>query len=104
MPKKNNRILAALMSIAAAFSLLVMVLPEAASSADSSVVLVCESGSKPIAGIHWKIYRIGEVQNNEYVLTGDYEDYPVSLSELTSENINGTAKALESFVLGDKLP
>ena len=103
MPK-NNRILAALMSVAAAFSLLVMFIPAAASSADSTVSLVCESGSKSIAGIHWKIYRIGEVQDNEYVLTGDYEDYPVSLSELTSENINGTAKALESFVLGDKLP
>jgi len=103
MPK-NNRILAALMSVVAAFSLIITFVPEAASSADSTTSLVCISGSKPIEGIHWKIYRIGEVIDNEYVLTGDYEDYPVNLSDLTSENINGTAKALESFVIGDELP
>ncbi|MDO4864094.1 MAG: Cna B-type domain-containing protein [Ruminococcus sp.] len=103
MPK-NNRIIAALMSIAAAFSLLVMFIPEAVSSADNTTSLVCISGNKPIAGIQWKIYHIGEVRDNEYVLTGDYEDYPVNLTDLTSENIGGTAKALESFVLGYDLP
>lgn len=103
MPR-NNRIFAALMSVIAAFSLIVTFIPEAASSADSTTSLVCISGNKPIAGIHWKIYRIGEVRDNEYVLTGDYEDYPVNLTDLSSENINGTAKALESFVLGDGLP
>lgn len=103
MPR-NNRIFAALMSVIAAFSLIITFVPEAASSADSSAALVCVSDSKPIAGIHWKIYRVGEVIGNEYVLTGDYEDYPVDLTDLTSENISGAAKTLESFVLGDGLP
>ena len=103
MPK-NNRIWAAVMSAAAAFSLLVTFMPADASSADSTVSLVCESGSKNIAGLQWKIYRVGELRDTEYVLTGSCEDYEVDLLELTSENINGTAKALESFVLRDDLP
>ena len=101
--KKNKRLLAVLTSIAAAFSLFVMFVPEAM-SADNSTSLICLSGDEPVSGMKWKIYHIGEIRDNECVLTGAYEDYAVDLTNLTSENINGTAKALESFVLGNNLP
>ena len=101
MPK-NNRIISILMSIVTAFLLLMMFIPESA-SAYSTTSLICLSDDRPVPGMNWKIYRVGEVKDNEFVLTGDFKNYPVSLTDLTTENINGTAKALESFVIGDSL-
>ena len=64
----KNKLFAALMSVLAAVSLLVLYIPAAASADNSSVSLICESGSKAVADMHWSIYRIGEKIDNEYVV------------------------------------
>ena len=83
------------MSVLAAVSLLVLYIPAAASADNSSVSLICESGSKAVADMHWSIYRIGERIDNEFVLTGDFAEYPVDLTDLSEENIGIVAKSLE---------
>ena len=88
------------MSVLAAVSLLVLCIPAAASADSSTVSLICESGSKPVPGMHWSIYRVGENSGDEFVLTGDFADYPVDLTDLSAEGISAAAKTLESFVVG----
>lgn len=101
---RKNKLFAALMSVLAAVSLLVLYIPAAASADNSSVSLICESGSKAVADMHWSIYRIGERIDNEFVLTGDFAEYPVDLTDLSEENIGIVAKSLESLVVRDELP
>lgn len=88
------------------FSLLFAAVLPVSVRADSgqTLRLICGDGSVQIENMYWSIYKVGERQGNEIILTGPFADYPVDVSNVTEENISSIAKTLESFVVGDAIP
>lgn len=76
-----------------------------AQASDCSLTLICKHQENAVPNIEWSIFRVGEKNNmGEYVLTGDFADYPVSLEDIdTASAVQDAADTLESYVILDKL-
>ena len=99
-----KRSFAALFGIVLAFVLSMTLIAVPADAAqENELCLMCEKESDRIEGMHWSIYRVGERAGSGFILTGNFADYPVSLDDITEENVRGIAQALESFAAGDGL-
>ena len=74
----------------------------AESAANSrSMTLICRSEKTTLIGMQWKIYRVGSRQNNNFVLEGDFADYPVSFDDLSTAAITEAAETLENYAVLD---
>lgn len=104
MSEKKNRICSALISLLCLVMLLASVMPCSYSADEkTSVTLVCVQDSIKVQGMEWKIYRVGERRSDSFALIGEFEKYPVDMSELSAENIRCIAQTLESFIIGDHI-
>lgn len=106
MVKKRNIIMAAAVVIVMFITTLCLNMTRvfsAEENTNSVLTLWCIDDDTAIVGMKWKIYKIGERANNDFVLTGDFADYPVSLSNLDEESIAVAAKTLESYALADAI-
>lgn len=70
---------------------------------DKSITLICTIGEENIAEMKWKLYRVGERKNGEYVLTGDFAAYSVDLRDMSASNVSGAAQTLESYAVADRI-
>ena len=70
---------------------------------DKSLTLICRNDDTTLVGMKWKIYRVGERQNGDFVLTGDFAKYPVSLGDMSVESVSTAAKTLESYAIADSI-
>ena len=73
-------------------------------SNDRSITLICRKDETILTGMQWKLYRIGERSGNSFNLTGDFAGYPIDMSSITEENVEQTAKTLESYAVADGIP
>lgn len=101
MSTKNTRISAAVLC---ALGLLLyfmagLLTPASAAAAETgSLTLVCESDGMIMAGMDWNIYRIGShLDTGEFVLEGDFAEYPVSFEDLSVSAIQDAANTLENY-------
>lgn len=71
-----------------------------------SLKLICEHENVGLAGITWKIYKVGEKNGSGYTLTEDFADYPVDLSKImeNTDAMTEAASTLSNFVVFDDLP
>ncbi len=80
------------------------VLPFSVSAeADKTLRLLCAEGAVKIENMNWKIYKIGENNGSELILTGQFADVQVDVQNLQEERNGVIAKTLESFVLSDAI-
>ncbi|MBP5579719.1 MAG: Cna B-type domain-containing protein [Ruminococcus sp.] len=70
-------------------------------SSDRSITLICRKDETILTGMQWKLYRIGERSGNSFTLTGDFAGYPIDMSSITEENVEQTAKTIESYAVAD---
>ena len=97
----DKRLLSRILSLIFIFFIASALLPNKVNAAsDKELSLICEEGNARVDGMYWRLYRVGERQNNEIVLTGQFAKFPVSMKNLTDDNIKETSQALESFVIG----
>lgn len=101
MSTKNTRISAA---VFCALGLLLyfmagLLTPVSAAAAETgSLTLVCESDGLVMAGMDWNIYRLGShLDTDEFVLEGDFAEYPVSFDDLSVSAIQDAANTLENY-------
>lgn len=97
----DKRLFSRILSLIFIFFIASALLPNKVNAAsDKELSLICEEGNVRVDGMYWRLYRVGERQNNEFVLTGQFAKFPVSMKNLTDDNIKETSQALESFVIG----
>lgn len=70
---------------------------------NNMLTLICRTEEIILDGMEWKIYKVGERQGNDFVLTGDFSKYEVNLSDLSEKNITEVAKTLESYAIADNI-
>ncbi len=70
---------------------------------DGSLSLNCVSEDKVLAGMQWNLYKVGYRYGDKYQLSGDFEEYPVSLEDTTSTGLSDIASTLENCVIIDKI-
>lgn len=75
-----------------------------AAEENNVLTLICRTEETTLVGMDWKIYHVGERQGEDFVLTGDFSQYEVNLSDLSEESITEAAKTLESYAIADKIP
>ncbi|MGN0133495.1 MAG: Cna B-type domain-containing protein, partial [Anaerotignum sp.] len=72
--------------------------------ADVSLTIRFKHGSDPIAGAFFELYRVADVSaSGKYTLSGDFEDYPVSLKNLNSAQWRELANTLSGYAQRDDL-
>ncbi len=102
MSTMKNRMFAALISVLCVLSLVAGFAPhDSYAENNKTLTLICRSDDVTLAGMRWKLYRVGERSGDEFVFTGDFADYPVSLGDMTEESVNAAAKTLESYAVAD---
>ncbi len=103
MSLKKQRIFTLMICMAVFISAFAgVIVPNADAAADSELRLVCVNDKTPLSGMKWKIYRVGELVNGEYVLSGDFAQYHVDLIDMSKENISAAAQTLESYAIADR--
>lgn len=72
---------------------------------NGSCSLLCKTTDDIILeGMHWDIYKVGICdQYGNYILTGDFADYPVSLKNTSASAIADASKTLENYAKIDKI-
>lgn len=102
MSAVKNRIFSVLLSVVCILSLVIGFFPQNIHAAgDKTLTIICFDDDTALVGMKWKIYKIGERANNDFILTGDFADYLVSLSNLDEESMAVAAKTLENYALAD---
>lgn len=102
MPARNNRRLTIVMCILSVVSMLIALFPvNYALAADKPLTLICRRDDITLVGMQWRLYRVGERKNGDFVLTGQFKDYPVYLKDMSESAVASAAKTLESFAVAD---
>lgn len=75
-------------------------------AADCTLTLISKNKDEPIQNVKWNIYKVGEKNSEgEYVLTGSFADYPVSLNDIeTASQLSEAAAVLENYAVLDGIP
>lgn len=105
MNAKTYRAVGAMFCVAAMLLCMIKSFAIPVNAADCEFSLVCKNQSEPVADVSWSVFRIGEKNSKgEYVLTGDFADYPVSLKNIeTSSEMQNVAVTLENYAVLDKV-
>lgn len=70
---------------------------------DGSLSLNCVSEDEVLAGMKWNLYKVGYRDGDKYQLSGDFEEYQISLDDTTSTGLSDAASTLENYVIIDRI-
>lgn len=103
MRMKFYRYLKALLcTVGAAIWLLTGVLFTAsADTVKGSLTLVCKTEEMTLTGLHWDLYHVGSRIGPDFVLEGEFSDYPVDLTDFSAEGMSAAAETLENYAVVD---
>lgn len=99
--RKLHRMSAIILSILCAT--LAMISFNVSAAEEGSLTLICRSEEVTLTEMQWKIYYAGYRNGNDFILGGDFADYPVKLDDLSAEAITAAAETLENYVVTDKI-
>lgn len=68
---------------------------------EGSLTLICKTDEEILTGLHWDIYRVGSRNGSEFVLEGEFADYPVDLTDFSADGMSKAAKTLENYAVLD---
>ena len=101
----KKRLPVIMIAMACIISLTAMFIPITVSADnDKSIILNCTKDGTILDGMEWKIYRVGQREGGDFVLTGDFASYPVDIKDMSAENIIAAAQTLDSFSIADNIP
>lgn len=104
MSAVKNRVFSVILSAFCVFALIAAFFPQSIHAAgDKSLKLICVDGDDILAGMQWRIFKVGERKDNKFVLTGEFAKSSASLAEVDKESVNAAAKTLEAFVLSESI-
>jgi len=104
MPKIKKRAAYLFLSFICAILMAAAVIPQTIYAEDGkSITLECSKDDTHIEGMRWKLFRAGERNGSEFVLTGDFAECQADLTDMSVENISHAAQTLESFAIARKL-
>lgn len=74
-----------------------------ASAADNiNVDIVCKNDTTTVSNAEWSIYKVGERKEADFVLTGEFSDYPIDMSDFTdASKMQAVADTLDNYVKTD---
>ena len=74
-----------------------------ASAADNiNVNIVCKNDTTTVSNAEWSIYKVGERKEADFVLTGEFSDYPIDMSDFTdASKMQAVADTLDNYVKTD---
>ena len=68
-----------------------------------TLTITCQKDDIILSNMEWKIYKVAEIQNNSYELTGDFQNYSVNLNGLSTSQLQAAAVTLETYAAVDKI-
>lgn len=102
MPARNNRILTSVLIMLSIAAMLIALMPvNCTAAADKTLTLICRREDVTLVGMQWKLYRVGERKNGDFILTGEFKDYPVYLKDMSESAVASAARTLESYAVAD---
>ena len=102
--RKLHRMGAIILSIlCAALAMISTISFNVSAAGEGSLTLICRSEEVTLTGMQWKIYYTGFRDGNDFLLGGDFADYPVKLDDLSAEAITAAAETLENYAVTDKI-
>ena len=74
-----------------------------ASAADNiNVNIVCKNDTTTVSNAEWSIYKVGERKEADFVLTGEFSDYPIDMSYFTdASKMQAVADTLDNYAKTD---
>ena len=73
-----------------------------AETVTGTLTLYCRTEEITLSGMNWNVYRVGSRTGSGFVLDGDFSDYQVDLSDLSTDSGRKTAaKTLENYAILD---
>lgn len=105
MSVNKSKLFSIIFCIVMVISTVAIAIPAVVSAeSDKTLTLICRKDDITLAGMRWNLYKVGERQNDEFVLTGDFAYYPVNLHDMSADNISVAAKTLEAYAAADQIP
>ena len=103
-----------LLIISLVMAILCMMCPIFSATAEEttgSLTLWCVKDEDIIEGMHWQIYKVGYRSGDDYVFTGDFADYRVTLGnrnlpmlEWDTETVARAGETLKNYAIVDNIP
>lgn len=105
MISKISRIGAALLCAAAMLMLMINTFAVPVSADGCTLNIICQKQNTPLSDVEWNVYKVAEKDSKgNYVLTGDFSDYPVSLKDIKAASaMQDAANTLENYAMLDGL-
>lgn len=91
------------LSILLCFSICIPYTVSSESSQLHSINLICRKDNLILKGMKWDLYKIGKRLDGNILLTGDFSEYPIDMSDISEENVELKAKTLESYAVADRI-
>lgn len=104
MTKKLHKFLAvSICAMTALFMLCGLSFTASSETIKGSLTLICKKDDMILSGMKWSLYKVGDRKGKEYVLGGEFVDYPVSLADTSAEGLSAAAATLENYAVLDKI-
>lgn len=100
MPDRTKKVLSLLFSTICILFMFGTAVPRSIfADGDKSITLECCRDNVILTNMEWRLFRVGERRNGEFVLTGDFSGCYADLQDMSVENISMAAQTIESFTL-----
>ena len=100
---RKSQLFSVIVCIITVLSVLSLMIPKGtyAEGNDKSMTLVCVNGDKILAGMEWKIYRVGQrsADGQSFVNNDDFSAVQINLRRLTADSINKAAQSYQSYAI-----
>ena len=95
-----------IVTVLAVVSLMMPVSKTSAEGENKSLTLVCVSDDVVLAGMQWKLYRVGERRNTaqNFIQTGDFAAFQVNLRNLSVERVTEAAQSFQAYAVANQIP
>lgn len=106
---KKFRLFNIIICIITVLSLLSLMMPAQkihAEGEDKSLTLVCVNDDVVLAGMQWKLYKVGERRNTaqNFIQTGDFAAFQINLRNLSVERVTEAAQSFQAYAVANKIP
>ncbi|MDE6671721.1 MAG: hypothetical protein K2K16_05945 [Ruminococcus sp.] len=100
---RKSQLFSVVVCIITVLSVLSLMIPKGtyAEGNDKSMTLVCVNGDTILAGMEWKIYRVGQrsADGQSFVQNEDFSAVQINLRRITADSINKAAQSFQSYAI-----
>lgn len=105
---KKIRLFNIIICIITVLSILSLMMPTQkihAEDENKSLTLVCVNDDVVLAGMQWKLYKVGERRNTaqNFVQTGDFAAFQINMRNLSVERVTEAAQSFQAYAVANKI-